>query len=96
MQVLIAILTLALMYPYVLFVQSMVRGHHYFVLLLCLLATFAIGRWMSTDWEKEQDDRDLAAWRHKWRCRFSRLRPARGEILPPENVKLPKSESLRQ
>ncbi len=97
MKILTLILTLVFLYFYGQFVWSMVQGGHHVVLLGCLLLTFAIGRLLSSDWEKEQDDKDIRAWAQKWRFRFSRIWPMKGEILPPNEAlsppqrKLPKS-----
>lgn len=84
MQVLVGLITLAIVWALLPVIRLVVDGSHYVWWLVFMAGLFAAGRFMSSDWEKEQDDRDIASWLHKWRCRFSRIWPVSGEILPPD------------
>jgi hypothetical protein len=88
MQILVGILTLVFLYFYAQFVRQEIAEGHHLVLLGCFILTLIAGRLLSTEWEKEQDDKDFASWRQKWRFRLSRVWPMSGEVIPPEQNKL--------
>lgn len=78
------ILTGVLLYFYADFLRGLADDDNYLVLLVCAALPFAYAYFFSTDWEREHDLKNYYAWKQKWRCRFSRIWPARGEVIPPE------------
>ena len=83
MKIATAVLTMAILYFYGRFVYGLVNDGYYLIVVGLIIAPFIWGRWVSTDWEREQDDKNFAAWKQKWRFRFSRIWPTSGEVLPP-------------
>lgn len=91
MSILVGILTLIFMIFYGRFVAGLYDDGHYLWLLALFIAPFIWARYVSTEWEKEHDAANFRAWKQKWRCRFSRLWPVSGEVLPKEHAELPPS-----
>lgn len=90
------LLTIAILYFYGQFVHGLVREGDYFWLLILFLLPFVWARYVSTEWEKEQDDANIRAWLQKWRFRFSRIWPMKGEVLPPNATEIPAPQGVRK
>ncbi len=76
MQIATAILTMVILYFYGQFVFGLVNDGHYLIVVGLIILPFIWGRWVSSDWEREQDAKNFAAWKQKWRFRFSRIWPS--------------------
>lgn len=92
MQVLVLLATLAIVYFYGHYIHGLIAEGNYVLLVLLFIAPFIWARYVSTDWEKEQDAANFRAWKQKWRYRLSWIWPMRGDVLPPSHEKISKKD----